>query len=231
VLRGGGGRGQGLRAPLLRRGRGARRGLPDVQPVTDPVTAPVASDSAREEADRRILALERPHRNLLVLYTLQAALGLFLFPFIFVPLYFRYHTLRYRFDAEGVGVSWGILFRREVVLTYRRIQDIHVKRNLIERWLGIGTVEVQTASGSAKAELSVEGVEDHEALRDFLYRRMRGHAPGAAPARAKETSGVTLARAAIPAGSGDGEGAEALELLRAIRDELTAARAVLEQRC
>ena len=41
--------------------------------------------------------------------------------------WFRYHTMRYRFDAEGVSMSWGILFRREVLLNYSRIQDIHLQ--------------------------------------------------------------------------------------------------------
>ena len=29
-------------------------------------------------------------------------------------LYFRYHTLRYRFDGEGIHMKVGILFRREI---------------------------------------------------------------------------------------------------------------------
>jgi putative membrane protein len=33
-------------------------------------------------------------------------------------------------------------------LTYARIQDIHVTRNIFERWLGIGTVQIQTASAA-----------------------------------------------------------------------------------
>ena len=42
-------------------------------------------------------------------------------------LYFRYHTLRYTFDEEGIDMRVGILFRREVNLTYARIQDIHLR--------------------------------------------------------------------------------------------------------
>ena len=126
-------------------------------------------------AQEKILALERPAPALLALYGLRSLAGLFLAPIVFVPLYFRYHTLRYHFDGEGVSVSWGILFKREIHLTYKRIQDIHVKRSLPQRWLGIATVEVQTASGAQDAELSVEGVVEYEELRDFLYSRMRGH--------------------------------------------------------
>jgi len=90
------------------------------------------------------------------------------------PLWFKYETLRYKFDEKGVSMSWGILFRREVLLTYRRIQDIHLTRNILQRWLGLATVSVQTASGSASAEMSIDGILEAEQLRDFLYVKMRG---------------------------------------------------------
>ncbi|MEP7354659.1 MAG: PH domain-containing protein, partial [Acidobacteriota bacterium] len=87
---------------------------------------------------------------------------------------FRYHTMRYRFDTDGIHMQWGILFRREVLLNYSRVQDIHLRSNLIERWLGLARIEIQTASGSADANMTLEGMEDPEAMRDFLYSRMRG---------------------------------------------------------
>ncbi|MCP3919723.1 MAG: PH domain-containing protein [bacterium] len=126
------------------------------------------------ERDALVRAIVRPDKNLLVLYVLQSLLlgPAFLIPLI--PLYFRYHTLRYGFGDDGISVSWGILFRREVHLTYRRVQDIHVTRNIVERWLGIGTVSVQTASGSGDAEAQIAGVREFDAIRDFLYARMRG---------------------------------------------------------
>lgn len=116
----------------------------------------------------------RPTPALLTYYVL---LSLLAGPFFFVPLvplYFRYRTLQYDLDREGVTARWGILFRREVSLTYARIQDIHLTSNVVERWLGLARVQVQTASGSAKAELTIEGRADTDALRDFLYARMRG---------------------------------------------------------
>jgi putative membrane protein len=131
--------------------------------------------SSGPAGEERILALERPDKNLLVLYALMSLLTTIAAPFVFVPLFFKYHTLRYKLDREGISASWGILFKREVHLTYKRIQDIHVKRNFFERWLGIATIEVQTASGSSSSELSFEGIREFDALREFLYRRMRGH--------------------------------------------------------
>ncbi|MEM7305489.1 MAG: PH domain-containing protein [Planctomycetota bacterium] len=169
--------------------------------------------------DAAIRAIERPHGNLMKMYALQALATTILFPIVIWPLYFKYKTLKYRFDDEGVSASWGILFRREIYLTYKRIQDIHVKRNLFERWLGIGSVEVQTASGSSGAELSLEGMGDYEAVRDFLYRRMRGH-EGNAAAKPQAAASVSAA----------GDEAEVVELLRAIRAELDATRKAIEER-
>ena len=49
--------------------------------------------------------------------------------------------------------------------------------------MGLATVSIQTAAGSANPELTIDGVLEAEALRDFLYTKMRGvrdHAHGGA---------------------------------------------------
>ena len=179
----------------------------------------------------QIVSLERPCPALWKYYVITAVLS---GPAIFVTLpylFFRYYTLRYRFEDEGIHMRVGILFRREVNLTYARIQDIHLRSNFIQRWLGLANVQIQTASGSAGAELVIEGFKEFEAIRDFLYARMRGcqaqahSAPGArhgqAPgAMAGATVGVPLAN----------ENAEMVSLLVSIRDELRRTREVLESR-
>jgi len=149
--------------------------------------------------------ITRPDSSLLTYYVLVSLASLLAFPFVFLPLFVRYKTLRYRFDDEGVAMSWGLLFQKEIYLTYRRIQDIHVTRNLVERWLGLAKVPIQTASGTSGATMKIEGIRNPEPLRDFLYERMRG-----ARAEAEE-------QAEAPS-SGD----EALTLLREIRDALRA---------
>lgn len=102
----------------------------------------------------------------------------FLFgPLFFIPLtylYFRYHTMQYSFDDEGISMKWGILFRREIMLTYARIQDIHLTSNIVERWLRLARIQIQTASASASAEMTIEGLHEFELVRDFLYSKMRG---------------------------------------------------------
>jgi membrane protein YdbS with pleckstrin-like domain len=124
--------------------------------------------------DRRIQAITRPDKALMTYYLLIAVAFPPAFPILILPLYFRYHTMRYSFSDDGISMSWGILFRREVIVNYARIQDIHLRSNIVERWLGLARILVQTASGSHSAEVTIEGIKEFGPLRDFLYARMRG---------------------------------------------------------
>ena len=149
--------------------------------------------------------LTRPAPVLLRYYTLVSLASLAAFPIVWLVSFFRYETLKYSFDEDGVSMSWGILFRREIHLTYRRIQDIHVTRNILQRWMGLATVSIQTASGSATPEMQIDGILEFEPLRDFLYSKMRGARGLAEPAAPPALAGA-------PAAPSD----EALVLLRSI---------------
>lgn len=132
------------------------------------------NDAEFQALRSRVVKINRPEKGLLLYYALISLFGVVAFPFVFIPLYFRYETLKYRFDEQGVFMSYGILFRRELQLTYARMQDIHLSQNLLERWLGLGTVTVQTAGAGDGGNLSIVGVKDFEQIRDYLYARMRG---------------------------------------------------------
>ncbi len=151
--------------------------------------------------------ITRPAPILMWYYVICALLTVAGAPFVILPLWFKYETLRYKFDEKGISMSWGILFRRETLLTYRRIQDIHLTRNILQRWLGLATVSIQTASGSSSAEMSIEGILEAEPLRDFLYAKMRG-AKGLDDGEEPQIAG------AAPAVD------ESLTLLREIRDAM-----------
>src|SRR6185503_1739052 len=125
--------------------------------------------------------ITRPHERLMTYYLILAILSLVAFPVTLVVLYIKYRTLAYRFDEAGVWRRQGMLWRTEVNVAYRRIQDIHLTNGLIQRWLGLATVGIQTAAGSATPEITIEGVLEAEALRDFLYTKMRGVRDGAHP--------------------------------------------------
>ncbi len=163
-----------------------------------------------------VRAIERPSSALLTVYLLRS---LFSGPaaLILLPvLYFRYKSMRYRFDDEGVMMSWGILFRREVRLTYARIQDLHIVSGIIQRWLGLADIHVQTAAGSSRAEMVIEGLREYELVRDALYDRMRG-----ARDPAKRASTTNSSRA--------DQADDVAALLREAVTELRGARIALER--
>jgi len=187
-------------------------------PLAVTTAAAVADRPAAEPAPfGRLPATLSPHRNLFTYYALSSLMA---GPFFFVPLivlYFRYHTLRYTVEEEGITMRWGILFRREVSLTYARVQDIHLTSNFVERWLGLAKIQVQTASGSSTAEMTIEGLPQFEAIRDFLYSRMRGARDRAAVA-GPASAGAAPAAGTLP---------ELAEALREIAAEVRALRQAL----
>jgi membrane protein YdbS with pleckstrin-like domain len=200
---------------------------PDVAPPMPPAPpAPSAAPPSRIAVPATAPGIDvspRPHRNLLVYYALGSLLLGPFFWTLLIPRYFRYHTLRYRFDDEGVTMRWGILFRREISLTYARIQDIHLVSNVVERWLGLARIQVQTASGNASAEMTIEGLQQFERIRDFLYSRMRGtrehgQRPRHAEAAAQAVPGVALDAAAVE---------ELTATLRTVADEVRSLRGAL----
>lgn len=165
---------------------------------TDPAMSNLAGDGDVQPR-RAALALSRlpatlePDPRLLQYYAIGSlALGPFFF-FILIPSYFKYRSLRYLVENEGITMRWGILFRKEVSLTFARIQDIHLSSNFLERWLGLAKIQVQTASGSASAEMVIEGLPNYGEMRDFLYTRMRG-------ARDRDEHPESTAAALAPAG-------------------------------
>lgn len=182
--------------------------------MTDPAT------------DRHIQSLERPDKALWTYYLLSCLVFPPLLVILAPYLWFRYSTMRYKFTDDGISMSWGILFRREIIVNYARIQDIHLRSNVVERWLGLARILVQTASGNSSAEMTIEGIKEFEALRDFLYSRMRGvkdHAHHPAPA-------AVTSPAAVPAMAQAGGSGELAAALRETAAELRAVREALADR-
>ncbi|MDD3119578.1 MAG: PH domain-containing protein [Victivallales bacterium] len=125
----------------------------------------------------------------------------------------RYFTLRYHFDTKGISMRWGFLIRREVNLTYSRIQDIHLTSSVIQRWFNLADIMIQTASGNAAAEMRIEGLHEYEYIRSFIYSQMRGY---------RDLNGGQTAAT-------DEAHTSQTAILEDIRRELAGARAALEQ--
>jgi membrane protein YdbS with pleckstrin-like domain len=64
---------------------------------------------------------------------------------------------------DDLYVTSGIMWRRLVVVPYGRMQYVDVKAGPVERWLGLATVKLHTASPATSA--SIPGLERDEAVR------------------------------------------------------------------
>ncbi len=91
------------------------------------------------------------------------------------------------FVADGsLHHRTGLLNRKEQVIPATRISALDTQRGIIQRIFGIVGVQVQTAGGGSKAELSLKALTfaDAEQLRLELGHRSAAAQPGSAPARA-----------------------------------------------
>lgn len=118
-----------------------------------------------------LIPFKKPDDIWAALLPVGAVAGSFLLGF--VALLIRFYTLKYQIDDQGIRKSEGLINRKESYLTFARVQDIHLDRTLLDRWMGIGTISVQTASGQATPEAKLIGLSHSEEIRDALYRRLR----------------------------------------------------------
>jgi putative membrane protein len=156
---------------------------------------------------------EHARRSDVPLVAIVAALFLIAYVIAAFGFYVRFRTLRYRFDEDGLTRQTGLLFRHESFLAYARIQDARVTQGVVERLFGLGTVAIQTASGTKGLEESVEGMREFELIRDFLVERMKG--------------GTATTKSAKPTAS---VASEELALVNEIRDEMRSLRVAVEGR-
>ncbi|MBF5081829.1 PH domain-containing protein [Quadrisphaera sp. INWT6] len=80
-------------------------------------------------------------------------------------------AIGYAEREDDLLVRRGILFRSLSVVPYGRMQYVDVSAGPLERWLGIATVQLHTASASTDATIPGLVPEEASRLRDRLSRR------------------------------------------------------------
>jgi putative membrane protein len=171
-------------------------------------------------SEEKIFSIKGPDPQLLTYYFIKSLLTGPVFFLLFPALLIRYYTLRYNFDAQGISMRWGLIFVREVNLTYMRIQDINLTSNVIQRWMGLADIQIQTAAGSISPEMIIEGLTDYKDLRNYLYSKMRGYRDLAHPGEPK------ISPAPAAAENGD---SRAVALLTEIASDIRAVRSAVEK--
>jgi len=102
---------------------------------------------------------------------------------LLVGPYFR--SLVYEIDEDEVIVRAGIWTRSVKHVPYRTVTNMTIKRDIVDRFLGIGTLQIQTAgmSGTTGAEENLVGLSDVDKIYDKVVgelRRFRGALPATA---------------------------------------------------
>jgi len=85
--------------------------------------------------------------------------------------YMRTQAYRIDLGAQGVALQMGVLSRSHETLIYSKIQDILIRRSLLERLLGLSSVVIQNAAGQPEC---IPGLtpSNAETLRDEILRRL-----------------------------------------------------------
>ena len=97
-----------------------------------------------------------------------------------------YRSLRYEVQDDEVVVHVGIWTKSVKHVPYRTVTNLQVKRDIVDRWLGIGTLNIQTAgmSGQTGAEERLVGLSDVQGVYESVVRELRRFRGGMAPTQA-----------------------------------------------
>ncbi len=81
-------------------------------------------------------------------------------------------NLSYIIEADKIVIRKGILTKVRQNIPYRMITDFMLERSLFERWLGIGSIKIQTA-GQSQNQTGYEGKLSGLANWDNLHEKLR----------------------------------------------------------
>ena len=120
-----------------------------------------------------------------ILLTLEAgAVGVFLasIPITYFLQRLNYEMRWYIVTDRSLRIRSGVVWLREMTMTFANIQGIRVNANPIEGFLGLANVEVQSAGGggshahgtpSSGHVAKFEGVDNAAVIRDLMVERLR----------------------------------------------------------
>ncbi|WP_348609918.1 PH domain-containing protein [Halobaculum rarum] len=86
----------------------------------------------------------------------------------------RWYRFEYETLSDRLVVRSGVISRQEREIPLHRVQNVDVRRSVLQRALGLSTVTVETAGGGAtEATLDAVGREEADRLREELGRHGR----------------------------------------------------------
>lgn len=103
---------------------------------------------------------------------------LFIVTYVWARL--QYHYYRFELREEVFYKEYGVIYKRNVSISYNRIQNIDIYRGIFDRLLGLSRIEIQTAGfsgygkgGYSAAEGRLPGLskEDARLIQEELIQR------------------------------------------------------------
>jgi len=89
-----------------------------------------------------------------------------------------YRRFEYELTDETLDIVSGVVSRRDREIPLRRVQNVDISRNVLQRALGIARINLETAGGSStEASLRYVSVEEARRLQSEIGRLKRGDGP------------------------------------------------------
>jgi uncharacterized membrane protein YdbT with pleckstrin-like domain len=98
-----------------------------------------------------------------------------------------YRSLSYEIQDDEVIVRAGIWTKSVKHVPYRTVTNLTVKRDVLDRLMGLGTLRIQTAgmSGQTGAEETLVGLTNVQEVYDLVATELRRFRGGMAPTQAE----------------------------------------------
>lgn len=151
----------------------------------------------------------------------------------YVMLHLRYDTMWYVVTDRSMRIRRGIWSIHEVTITFENVQTVKVTQGPLQRWFGIGNVEVRTAGGGMAVAPEqgggvggsghhgvIEGVNNAGEIRDLILSQLRHSKTTGLGDEVRPRDGLAPSHTSSPRLGGTTVGAAHLAILREIRDEL-----------
>ncbi|PIT84073.1 hypothetical protein COU37_05445 [Candidatus Micrarchaeota archaeon CG10_big_fil_rev_8_21_14_0_10_45_29] len=105
-------------------------------------------------------------------------LAIVLTVFIGIPAYAYHHieymSYTYAIEESEFVIREGVITRHTTVIPYNRIQNINTTRSLLERLLGLASLQIETAGSTTHAEGHLPGVINKDALIAEIMQKVEG---------------------------------------------------------
>ena len=92
-----------------------------------------------------------------------SVIAFFLAAVIYHVVQWAFYT--YRLEKGYLHIKAGIIFKKERSIKSERVQTVNIQTGILQRLLGVASLEVETAGGGKESELSLNAVSKKEALK------------------------------------------------------------------